>query len=172
MINDYWQNEDLLRLGEAASFADLAQVGIAVAERVALDVKKRRRVLSRVCQVCGPISTGGFGSFEKNVVVFRVAFRTLSLRGFTVFNQMPLQDAIVRLHQRWKKKNGDGYCWPILHDVYEPLFRSGHIAQGCFLSNWHTSEGARWEKSRMMALGIAIFYIPEEWVLSRVSAKL
>lgn len=156
MTMRHWLPEDLLRRDQIQSFSDLGQFGVEVLEKAG----------GSFCQVCGPITTGGVGSFEGNMLIFEKTIRVLISQGYRVFNQLPLQEVIIRLYADWRKQNGNTkeYCWPILEEVYAPLFESGYITLGCFIPRWETSDGTKWEHDKLCALGIERLYIPEEWI--------
>lgn len=157
----YWSAEDLARRDQIRSFRELGHFGVDVL----------RKAGQPLCQVCGPISTGGFGNFETNMLVFQRTIEVLLCRGYNMFNQLPLQEVIIRLCQDWRKQNGNTneYCWPILEEVYAPLFESGCIELGCFIPNWETSEGTFWEHQKIGELGIKRFYVPEDWLFFNVT---
>lgn len=110
-----------------------------------------------IIQVCGPITTGGFNSVKQNFVVFADAVRKLRERGNYVFDQTPLEIAVSRLWQDWKNDPANyGYCWPILEEIYQPLFESKIIGRLLFLPGWEYSTGTCWERSQGLSLSISV----------------
>ena len=75
-----------------------------------------------VCQVCGPITTGGRGSIEENLKVLDYAIRYLRAQGRSVFDQQPYQATMQRL-----KALQPDYHSAVLNEFYLPVFRAGHI---------------------------------------------
>jgi len=151
MCLSHWTEEDHQRVNNASEFRQLAEIGLVVMSRMPQPIS----------QVCGPLSTGGRGSFAENAKLFHVAIKALRERGHNVFDQMIFETAIRRIVLSW---NGNGYCMPILTDFYEPLFRSGMVKKKCFLPDWQSSYGARWEREKAVELGIEIFDIPPDWL--------
>ncbi len=108
-----------------------------------------------ICQVCGPISTGGLGSSEQNLRVLNYAIRFLQEHGMTVFDQQPYEDTIRRL-----QADDPAY----LERFYLPIFKSGHITKFHFIPGWNTSVGTRWEHDQAVVLGIERGYFPESFI--------
>ena len=139
---------------EVATFEELADVACRV---LALQA-----AFGPVYQVCGPISTGGAGSVEKNREVFKFTVELLRQRGLNMFDQLPLERTMGRLA---KSMQGNGYCMPILEVVYGSIFSSGHVRGGFFLPYWFTSFGNRWERRLLTTLNIEIFEVPRQFLL-------
>lgn len=116
-----------------------------------------------ISQLCGPISTGGLGSVEKNVLVFGRCIEKLRLEGLNPFDQIPMEPVIWDLVDRWREQGGEGYCHPILDEIYGPIFGSGMVSQTFFLPLWETSTGTRWERQRVTELGIEVHEFPRDW---------
>lgn len=153
----YWTRARRSSVHAADSFADVS----VVAQSVLRSFPKRKH--GSIIQVCGPISTGGFSSVKLNFLVFADAVRLLRERGEHVFDQTPLEEAVVRMWEKWKSDPGNtGYCWPILTDIYLPLFESGLIGTLYFLPGWEYSTGTCWERSRGLALKLVIKPYPED----------
>lgn len=141
---DYYMLEDLDDIEQAQTFADLR----VVAERIL------RRMPKPVAQVCGPISTGGFGSVDKNLEALRSAISDLRDSEVVVFSQIHFQDRMQDI--KAKQPNGREQ---LLHDFYLPLFEKGLIQKLYFLRNWEASEGARWEHQQAERLGMEIIHL-------------
>lgn len=113
--------------------------------------------------LCGPMTTGGFGSLETNLAVFRRSLDLLSQeQGYRPFDQMPFQPALARLAASLPRRNG--YCSAILQEFYFPLFEfmavEGYLRRGIFLPRWATSVGATHERIRLRDLKIALEEYP------------
>jgi hypothetical protein len=143
--------KELEQLERSTTYFELAQIAMA---HLASYPKP-------IVEVCGPITTGGLGSIEKNLEVFALAVQHLKDQGKTVFDQLPFQDAMVRLKENYEAR--DGYMMSILEDFYQPIFESGIIDEMHFLPDWQTSKGATWEYGQAEKLGIKIFHFSPSW---------
>lgn len=154
----YWSEDDLSAAAAAGSFQALGEVALRVLRSFPVHAR------GSVVQVCGPITVGGFDSPEVNFLVMRGAVRLLRGEGRFVYDQTPLEENFVRLWRAWKALSGNDsrYCWPILEEVYDPLFHSGMIGTLYFLRGWDRSVGSCWERSRGLALGIAVRPYPKK----------
>ena len=137
----FFKREDHADIGEARSFEALLPIALRVLERMP----------PRVLMVCGPISTGGLGSIEKNLERFHVAIRILIMRGENIFSQMPFEHPIQQIRKIPGYEQGHEH---LLNSFYLPIFKSGRITRMCFLPDWHSSKGARWEFRQANLLGI------------------
>ncbi|HLP86918.1 MAG TPA: DUF4406 domain-containing protein [Candidatus Paceibacterota bacterium] len=142
----YFNKEDWQDLEKAQSVKEL----YIVANRIINRIPEPR------IQVCGPISTGGKGSIEKNMEVFNEKIKELQEKGFNVFDQMPFEDPMHRIILNSKKEE---YMESILTDFYLPIFESRYVSELHFLPDWQSSRGANWEHEQAKRLGIKINYI-------------
>jgi hypothetical protein len=110
-----------------------------------------------ICQVCGPMTTGGRGSFEENLKVIDHAIRHLRAQGKSVFDQQPYQVTMQRL-----KAVIHDYHTCVLEEFYLPIFRSGYLTEFHFVPDWQSSVGARWEFDRASELGIGVYYLSDD----------
>ena len=140
---------------EAESFETLAKLAIG-----------ELTLLGRAGIVCGPISTGGCGSAEDNFLVFNRTIISLQDEGFPIFSQIPYESGIGKLRQAWNDAGNSGYCMPILHEFYAPLFRTGLITCAWFIPGWESSFGARWEREECKKLGIKTCDLDPGWIKS------
>ncbi len=116
-----------------------------------------------VVQICGPMSTGGLGDFRKNMARFERAISRACEHGLMVFNQLPFQNAIIRI-VGFDESRSTEYCMDILEVFYKRIFISGHIKKTLFLPDWQSSRGAVWERQIVAELGICIEDYPVEWL--------
>jgi hypothetical protein len=122
------------------------------------------RVLERMppgaSMVCGPISTGGFGSIEKNLARFTRAIDLLASRGENVFTQMPFAEPM-------KCVQGESLPYAsgihLLEEFFLPIFQSGRVTRLCFLPSWQSSFGTRWEHEQAWRLGLARKYFRKDY---------
>lgn len=153
-MSDYWTDEEKELLEKVASLEETADVAVSILKRMRGEGKP-------VVQICGPMSTGGAGSFEENMARFQKAIERASENGLTVFNQIPFQTAIIRLTDYYE---GSPYNTDILEVFYRRVFECGYISKALFLSDWQSSRGAVWERNLVSDLGIEIEEYPEEWL--------
>lgn len=117
--------------------------------------------------VCGPISTGGRGSIEKNFSVFNATIAALIKDGRPIFSQVPYEERIFFFRTRWQNEDPSRtgkYYMPILEEFYAPLIRTGRIRRGWFIPGWKSSFGADWERKELQAMGAETHDLTKEWV--------
>lgn len=147
MSQKYWEQEDHIALEKASSYIELFRL----AEKIL------KRMPAPIGEVCGPISTGGAGSVDKNMEKFKAAIKELQEKGLNIFDQMPFE---IPIHKILKTKNlGDKYDNSILEDFYLPIFESGMVKRLYFLPDWESSVGARWEHDQAKRLGLEVEYV-------------
>ncbi|MFA6476124.1 MAG: hypothetical protein WCV68_01765 [Candidatus Paceibacterota bacterium] len=142
-------------MDKVETFEDLAEIAIGMLEEISKSGKP-------IAFVCGPISTGGLGSIEKNLAHLEKAIETAGKNGLQVFSQTPFEDTLQRLAKKYPKT--DGYCLPILNIFYKKVFESGYIKIALFLPDWQSSKGATWERQLFSNLGLQIQEYPLEWL--------
>jgi hypothetical protein len=148
----YWRSADLEGIKNARTYAALSVVGLNILERMKTTYSSRM-----IGIVCGPISSGGLGSREKNLEVFEEYIQDLLRRNVLVFNQMPFEEKLLELLEGDLEKNG----FKLLTGFYLPLFESGLIDYFYFIPGWKTSNGANWEKDQAERLGKTIVQLPK-----------
>lgn len=153
----YWTPEDVQELKDAKNYHDLVIIALRVLDRMP----------QPVVQICGPLTTGGLGSFEANAAEFDKAIFFFSQKGECIFDQMPFEEPM----QRFKKDVIDGYDNRILEHFYLPLFRSGKIKKCKFLPDWKSSHGATWEHNKIEELKIDFIDLPKNWHIENNYAK-
>ncbi len=165
---DHWTADDLAACAEMDTLFGLARLAIAMLDRLKLETK-----CDRIYQICGPMSTGGLGNLQDNMILFKEAIVVAREKGWIVFNQVPFQDAMIRIVKYYERKD---YAQEILDEFYLPVFESHRIACAPFIPYWHTSKGAAWEREKVGSLGhIMVFDYPAQWyrlALKRVGLPL
>ncbi len=146
-MNQWWTPDDAAALERAASFPELGRIALRIVARMPQPLG----------QVCGPISTGGFGLIERNLERFREAIRTLTGLGHFIFDQMPFQEPMADILKRRRQTAPD-----LLAGFYLPLFESQWIRTLYFLPHWHTSVGASWEREQAIRLKLEIVDLDEQ----------
>ena len=144
----YFEAADHAELASAGTFEELRDIGFRVLARMPDDV----------WMVCGPITSGGLGSLEKNVDRFNSAIDLLSAQGRNVFTQMPFEGPMQRLRVGMSAFESGAL---ILNTFYLPIFRSAKVTTLCFIHDWQTSMGAQWEHERAIELGLKRKYFCE-----------
>jgi hypothetical protein len=155
IMKDYWTELEIQALKNVATFEEMVPVALTI-------LKKMHLLGKPIHQICGPISTGGKGSIEANMVYFHRAIQVAHEQGLLVFDQTPFQDAMVRLaadHDARKE-----YCTDILHVFYRGVFKSGLVDTLLFLPDWQSSFGATWEWNEAKELGLTAKDYPAEWL--------
>lgn len=141
----YWTPFDFFDLRNSTTFEALFVVAYSVLLRMPQPIS----------MVCGPISSGGLGSKEKNLEVFRKTIKTLSDKGIIVFSQMPFEEPMWKIQKTPYYRGG---CHT-LEGFYLPIFESGFIKRLYFIRGWESSLGATWEHAQAKRLGIEIVYL-------------
>lgn len=154
-MNEFWTQLETEALKAANSMEDTAEVALSIL------CKMRGFNNDVIVQICGPMSTGGLGSLELNMFRFNRAIDVAQNNGIIVFNQVPFQEAMIRIAEQRKIK---GYFMDILEVFYRQVFESGLIKKGLFLPDWQSSVGASWERELMLELGIIVEEYPSEWL--------
>lgn len=142
----YWREEDRLAVTVADSFGELTQIALAVVGRMPPPVG----------QVCGPISTGGVGSIEQNLMIFEAAIDQLLAQGLTIFDQTPFEQHIFRILEDGlgtRQRN------QLLEQFYRPIFQSRCVHVLYFIPGWQFSNGAQWEHQLGRSLKLDIVYL-------------
>lgn len=145
MPHKYWTREDVGAVAKAKDFVELREIAERIIARMDGDVG----------MVCGPITSGGAGSINKNLAIFRRRIRELTQAGVPIFNQLPFEPKFWELR-----------CLPgtdredqLLYEFYGYLLRYGLIKRLYFIPGWETSYGARWEHNKARCLSIPINYL-------------
>ena len=115
-------------------------------------IDKLRQLRGPVVQICGPISTGGFGNVEDNIRCISTVINACTENGISVFDQIkyePTLDKILGL-----STENDHY---ILDYFYKPILSSNIISALIFLPLWSTSTGSRWERDFALNNRIDVF---------------
>ncbi len=143
--NQYWTKKDIQDVKKAKNFNDLSVVAMRVVARMPQPVG----------EVCGPITSGGLGSREKNLKAFNKAIDKLRKAGSCIFDQIPFEEKLYEFTQAKWYQGG----LQLLSEFYMPIFKSGLIDTFYFMPLWHTSMGAKWEHEQAKNLGIRIVYL-------------
>ena len=164
----YSPTRHLTWLDKCESFGEVAEVAIDVLHHMHSLFPNESFI-----QICGPISTGGL-TVDENLFRLQKAIIYQRELGRIVFNQLPTESRLGILLKRWEEQNfrqKNEYCFKLLEDFYGQIFKSGLLHRLCFLSNWRTSIGARWESEWGPKLGdLKIEEMPLGWEGSDTSA--
>lgn len=151
----HWTREELAVLEAAATLREVAEIALGHLYRL-------QSYGRPIVQICGPMTTGGLGSLSANMRRFECAIAGAAGAGHLVFDQIPLQAAIIRITDH---HNSTEYNVDILEVLYAPIFGSGCINTVFFIPGSETSRGATWERRKVMGLGIEVFECPLPWVM-------
>lgn len=151
---EHWTDIEREALKSASTLEEMAEIALSVLRRM----KSNKH---QVVQICGPMSTGGLGNLKLNMERFRLAVRKATDQGLIVFNQLPFQEAIIRITGY---REGEEYYVAILEVLYRKIFESGYINRTFFLPGWQDSVGASWERKLLKKLGIPTEEYPIEWL--------
>lgn len=146
---------DQKKLDSAQTFEELADIGLSMLKQISLSGKP-------IVQICGPISTGGFGNHKKNLAYLEKAIEVANKKGLQVFDQTPFDDAMAKLSEKYAKT--EGYTLPILETFYKKIFKSGLITKVIFLPDWQSSKGATWERNVASQFHMKVEDYPKEWL--------
>ncbi len=102
-----------------------------------------------VSMVSGPVSTGGTGNLQNNILAMSEYITHLHNAGENMFDQTPFEEPIQRIKNKKVEYDND-----ILYQLYLPIFESGYIKKMFFMRDWESSRGARWEHEQMIRLKI------------------
>ncbi len=146
-----WTEKDIQYLKTINSYSEMKEVAL----------KMLKGLPQPVAQVCGPLTTGGRGSFKANLEMFSEGIEILVNKGKTVFDQRPFEIPIQNLKKLTK---GSGYQFEVLNDFYLPIFKSGLVKELYFLPGWEGSVGAKWEHEQARLLNIEILYFDKDLI--------
>jgi len=141
----YVTNEDLVGIDCAVTFEELREIACTILSRMPWPVGI----------VCGPLTSGGFGSFELNRREMQRAIRKLNDEDKGVFNQLIFEDAMHRIMKNKSYYKGGNH---LLETFYLPILER-YIRKMYFLQGWKGSQGATWEHQTGLRLGIEIIYL-------------
>jgi hypothetical protein len=146
----YFTREDYADIAAAETYGALRDIALRVLHRMPLGVS----------MVCGPISTGGLGSIEKNLVRFSGAIEVLAGCDQNVFTQMPFEEAMRRI-----RGNAPPYeeGLTLLETFYFAIFSSGRVVRLCFIPGWESSLGTNWEHKQGEDLGLEHKYFRDDF---------
>ncbi len=149
----HWSEENFLALDRAENYSHLADI--------ALDVLKRTP--KPICEVCGPISSGGVGSVQGNLEVFQDVITKLQLEGDVVFSQVPFERSMQMIRDQSSLPKEESNL-ELLENFYGTIFESGFISRLFFIHGWESSHGATWERKKALELGIEVVDLPEDFL--------
>lgn len=124
-------------------------------ELSALSLRILKTLPRPILLVCGPISTGGLGSIDANLMKLNETVYKAINSGESVFDQTPFEDAVKRLRKEFNDTDGT----KTLEAFYRPLLESGFISEMRFLPDWQSSKGATWEHKFAEDHGIKIVHL-------------
>ncbi len=161
-VLDHWTPEDHRDVELSATMAHLAVPGIRMLRKL-----RQESPSGKVYLLSGPMTTGGFGNFEQNMMLFEHAIEIARENGMCVFNQLPFQTGMIRLIGKPDNImfDGNGLPYPqnILDDFYWPLFECGELTDLLLFPTWTGSNGSTQEFTKALDLGISIEEYDPDW---------
>ena len=162
----FWTRDELDALAKAATLEAVADIAIE-------HLRKLVAIGLPVIQICGPMTTGGSkrldGSwdFDANMRRFRFAIEMAAAElGHTVFDQVPLQTAIIRITDHHESKE---YRMDILEILYARIFECGCVDTVYMLIGWEESIGATWEYHKVQKHNIDVQHAPLAWQMRQAA---
>lgn len=146
-----WIQEHLDAAHAAASFEALAAVAIQILLHMSKD--------GPCIQVCGPITTGGYGCEVKNRTRLKAAIDTAAKNNHRVFDQTPFGYHIKRIGDA---HSPGAYDKSILNIFFREVFGSGHIKEIWILPGSEGSVGVEWEIAEAKRRGIVVRDFPKQ----------
>ena len=144
-MDTHYLAKDIEAIDKAVTFEELCQIALVILSRLG----------SGVGMVCGPISTGGTGSKEKNIEIFAKHIEMLRIQGCKIFSQLPFEKVMWRIMKTPYYNNG----YQLLDKFYLPIFESGLVETLYFIPGWKGSLGTTWEHEQAKRLGLQIIYL-------------
>ena len=153
--------KQVAKIANATSFEPLVKIA-----KKSITRAQKLHPKKMILQVCGPITSGGKGNRELNLIEFNKAVTFLAkIEKYLVFNQMPYEDKIGELMAQICKasKVKFAYCMDVLLDFYEPIFERKYTTMLVFLPGWEASTGACWEYKKGKKLGMLTYQLKDNW---------
>ncbi len=150
-MNKYqnWTEENIQKIELLETYADMKEIALQMLKDLP----------QPVVQLCGPLTTGGRGSFEANIEMFNEGIQFLAKQDKTIFDQRPFEIPMQKLKA---VRKDSGYAYELLNEFYLPIFESGYVKELYFLPGWENSVGACWEHEQAQRLEITISYLPKD----------
>ncbi len=141
-----YTDTDISDMNNAQTFEDLVPIATRVIARIGPLIE----------MVCGPITSGGTKSLQRNLEILKSHIELLEYKGIKVFNQWPFEESFWRISRDENYFKGKSQ---LLDAFYLPIFKSGHITTLNFIPNWESSFGASWEHQQALRLNLEIVYL-------------
>ena len=154
-IMKYWTEKDVLKLKNARTFEDVGKIAIEV----------QNRMPDEIGHLCGPMSTGGLGNIEDNLINFENILIKLS-QDYQIYNQLPLEDGIYRIVKKLNETNSYN-PEDLLNAIYKPLFDSKKLKKVFFINDWESSQGTTWENNyfKENRKDVELIYLEKDYLM-------
>jgi hypothetical protein len=154
-IMKYWTEKDLLELKNARTFEDVGKIAIEI----------QNSMPDEIGHLCGPMSTGGLGNIEDNLINFENILIKLS-QDYQMYNQLPLEDGIYRIMKKLKETNSYN-PEDLLNAIYKPLFNSKKLKKVFFIHDWESSHGTTWENNYLKEnrKDVELIYLEKDYLM-------
>ncbi|MDE2010855.1 MAG: hypothetical protein KGI61_01550 [Patescibacteria group bacterium] len=150
-----WTESDMNAVNSAESFEQLGEIAVHLLWRFP----------PYLHMSSGPMTTGGVGSLEGNLLVHKAIIELLYDEiGLQMWSQLPFEDRMAVLSREWHRNHPqEMYCMPLLEGFYTRVFSTRRIVSLQMIYGWQTSRGATWEADQCRKLGIRVNELPVEF---------
>ncbi len=140
---------------------------------LALALEEIKRHGSKVEMVFGPVCPCFYGDRTENIQILRASITMLRKEGRPVFDQLPYEEKILELWDRWNEQNlgtlGQNFE-PTWDEFYYPVLLSGLVGQVHLIRGWDTLFYAHEIRTYAHAARIRRNFVPVLWVEAALKA--
>ena len=155
MLPKYFTQENIDDINKAQTFGELFKIAEDVLSRMPN---------GEMYQICGPIRTGGLGSWGLNMEVFNKSVQSFIGAELNTFDQVPFELRFKELGDVYDTSVSFSPDYiPCLEEFYRPLYASGRITTLVFIPGWETSRGCNWERERAKEFNMQVVDLPKDW---------
>lgn len=155
-MKQFWTASEREAIKNIQSLEEAVKIACTVLDRMHQTGKP-------IVQICGPMTTGGAGSFRLNMRRFRKAItKAHEKSNYLVFDQMIFTQAFVHLFNR--RGETKEYWIDLIDHFYGEIFRSGYFKGTLWLRDWESSTGARREHEIAQECNLFMEDYAEEWL--------
>ena len=148
----YFDQQILDAINQASSFKELFAIALKVIEQMN----------GQIVGICSPVSTKKNESDD--FTVFNKTTNAFESAGVVVFNEIPFQEKIVELKNKWFTENPEKmYCDSLIADFYKPILTTGKIIRLYELSAYEHPYLQYWEDLEAHLLHIPTTVFPLGW---------
>lgn len=149
----HYQEKHFSAIEDAKSYDDLKEIALEILKDMPQPIG----------EVCGPASTGGHGSLQKNLEIIEKTTHKLADQGEHIFNWLPFESRFQALKSSHGKDDHEKNQF-LLDRFFLHIFNSGFVKKAFFINGWQSSHGASWERMQAERLGIEIVDLPADFL--------